>query len=517
MKSKTYSQNVSINKSQQAKKYSVGGEYLTLREMSEIYNIPVATIVSRLKSGRSAEEAVQKKGKKTFCIKGKWLTYEQIIETYCVSYPTFLNGLKQGLSPDEIIEKIIYKRSLMAQSTNNSSSDCFAKNESYTIENVTKPFLEWCNLYNIRPEIVRSRMSMGSGLHEALTMAGSGNDRLFNIDGEIRTLQHWSRLFAINHVTARNRIKRGWNICAAFKEPVNQAFGENHRLYYRVDGKDYTLGELSAKFNINQVVIKHRLRAGIPAEDAVKLKLKKVRISNLYELCTVDGVTATLKKHCENKGIAITTALYKLEKGVSVEDILTIQNKQCETLYDFMGKKMTLKEISEYCNISYGHLRKKVVNKNIPLGEAVKTFQPRKYHIDGEYLTMTEISQKYAIHQDTIKGRLEHGLSLEEAVKKPLKRAQTYYIHGKLLTGKQIENVYGITSAAFRKWIKQGATPEEAIEKIKQNKNHDYIRNRSKRHMHKGQMLTINEISKDTGIPINTLYARIRNGLSIDK
>ena len=55
------------------------------------------------------------------------------------------------------------------------------KNMIYDIDGVSKDFLSWCKEFNQRPEIVQSRMSLGLALDEALRVATSNKELLFNI------------------------------------------------------------------------------------------------------------------------------------------------------------------------------------------------------------------------------------------------------------------------------------------------------------------------------------------------
>ena len=50
------------------------------------------------------------------------------------------------------------------------------------------------------------------------------NNHYVNINGVVKTLSEWCELYAINYRTVQDRLKRGWNIEKALKEPVDTRF-----------------------------------------------------------------------------------------------------------------------------------------------------------------------------------------------------------------------------------------------------------------------------------------------------
>ena len=483
--------------------------------------------------------------------------------------------------------------------------------EQYTVRGVTKSFLEWCKELNCRPEVIRSRMSMGSSFEDTLLASDTHRDLIFRLDGEERTLQHWCRIYQINHATVRSRMKAGWDFPRAIYTPI--LIRSKKKKFYEINGEMKSIEELSAEYGVNQTTIQKRIGKGETAPEAVGLNYKERKstvqshkLTSEYRLYTINGETKPLHSWCKVYNVSINQVRYRLKngyslldalkpgkntgaftyhyqgkkmtlveleeisgvprhtlytrleyEGLSVEEALFIEHPKPEklfftidgerlslreigekygikplslysrvavqglsiqeaiekpvlnqeVLYDFHGEKLNLKQISERCDISYTGLRYRVLEKNIPVEEAVIMEEPKTYCLDGEWLTIEQLSAKSGISRRSIQGRLKKGFSVKQAITKNLSpvTAARYNIFGEMLSIAEIEEKYKINQAAFRYRLSTGMTPEEAA-----TKKHILTFNAN------GKDMRLSEISKLTGIKKCTLHRRLVNqGMSV--
>jgi len=388
------------------------------------------------------------------------------------------------------------------------------KNMIYDIDGVSKDFLSWCKEFNQRPEIVQSRMSLGLALDEALRVATSNKELLFNINGEIRPLQHWSRIYCINYSTILSRIQHGYSYEDAITQPLQKNVTTNKR--YLVNGKNYTLPELGTVFKINQSTIKNRLRAGetlYEALDTVSSNRRRVREKDnplsQYALYTYDGRTMTLIEWCREKKIAMTTMKKRLQNGHSFEDAISSGGYIGANKYDVDGKQMTLIEIEKEYGISARLLYKRIHELGYSVHDAIHTVNDPTYHLfDGEYLTVPQISKKTGINKITLYARLKKGMPIEAATSIPvIKRGTLYDIGGEQMTLVQISEKYGISySRLHHKVVMENIPIEEAINT-----------KRARTFCINGETRTIAQLSEKYGVKAQTIRQRLRNGNNIEE
>ena len=107
--------------------------------------------------------------------------------------------------------------------------------------------------------------------------------------------------------------------------------------------------------------------------------------------------------------------------GIKSEDAIFIEKniKPNAKRYEINGEKLTIKEISKKYNINKNTITSKI-KKGLVGSDIIKLDKPRiKYiNINGEEISMKEAAKRYGIKRNTLSERLRRGCSIEEAIKK---------------------------------------------------------------------------------------------------
>jgi len=121
---------------------------------------------------------------------------------------------------------------------------------------------------------------------------------LLELDGEVKSACEWADEFRIKKVTLRARVAKGkWDADKAIKTPVAEL---NKKYSYK--GEEYTLRELSERFDINIQTLRGRVYKGWSIEDAVTRPVKSKNSP-----ITINGESHTVKEWSELSGVNSST------------------------------------------------------------------------------------------------------------------------------------------------------------------------------------------------------------------
>lgn len=387
-------------------------------------------------------------------------------------------------------------------------------NELYTINGVTKPFLDWCAEFKHSPLLIRARMSGGLNLKEALELRDNKRDLIICIDGREGTLQFWCQKYCISCKTVTQRISKGWRLDEAVKEPIMKQYS-GHAQVFTVNGKEMTIAQLSAVYGINQSTIKSRLRKGETILQALNLSEVpnrqsshlKVEDGSFYQSYTIGDETKTLNKWCEEFHIQYPTVRDRLKRGMDLLSALTVPGQTSPIHYFFEGKNRTLSEISIICGVNLSTLKSRL-SRGMTIQEAIIPPSRTTYAIEGESYTLREIAEKYGINMNTLKGRLRRGLTIHEALEFECETTKKlYFIDGDYKTLRQISELYGVSTPALRGRLHSGMSIQEAIAATSRPAPRTYYVD--------GKYKTLRQISEEYNVKYATLRSRLWAGKSI--
>lgn len=320
------------------------------------------------------------------------------------------------------------------------------EDELYIINGIQKSFTQWCDEYGQNPLIIRSRISMGSSLEEALSVTNTWHETHYCIDGETHTFQHWCRIFNINESTVKYRLRKGYSLDEALKEPIKRITKtHSNALVFDIDGTEYTITELSVKYGVNQSSIKSRLSRGETIEQALDIdkverggKRNKDSIYSDYKLFTINGVTKTLKTWCDELGLPIKTVINRLKSNWPLENIfLPINSAYLYEIHEGdQVHKMTLKQLSEkykisehtiYDRLSNGLTLEEAINKEQKIRTNHRKNKSELYIIDGAKLKEIRMSIKPQLPNDEFMEKLNvDGYQFNKRIINNIEKSQRY-------------------------------------------------------------------------------------------
>lgn len=153
-------------------------------------------------------------------------------------------------------------------------------------------------------------------------------------------------------------------------------------------------------------------------------------------------------------------------RGITVcdawkNDFQTFYDWAMENGYDETAKQgeTTIDRID--VNGNYCPENCRIANK---LTQANNKTDTKYYEIDGIQLTLREISVAYNIPYKTLRGRIDRGYSIQDAVYGSFSRVRRYTYKGKTYTVAEMSKEFGIKGITLYRRLQAGYTVAEAIE-----------------------------------------------------
>ena len=78
------------------------------------------------------------------------------------------------------------------------------------------------------------------------------------------------------------------------------------------------------------------------------------------------------------------------------------------------------------------------------------------YTVDGVTGTLTQICDHFGIKKETAKHRLRRGMSVEEAIKTPVRSAKQYTVNGFTGSLKEVSEHFGASYSVVEQRLKSG-------------------------------------------------------------
>jgi hypothetical protein len=97
------------------------------------------------------------------------------------------------------------------------------------------------------------------------------NNRYFEIDGEIKTLFEWARIYCINYKTLQSRLRNGFKIIDALKIKVDKRMRNNKIEMFNIGGIVKSRYDWSEVFQISESAVIRRMKKGMTLAEALGL------------------------------------------------------------------------------------------------------------------------------------------------------------------------------------------------------------------------------------------------------
>lgn len=143
---------------------------------------------------------------------------------------------------------------------------------------------------------------------------------------------------------------------------------------------------------------------------------------------------------------------------------MTLDEEEIRRLYWDEG--MTVPEVAKIMYCSESTLHKYMREHDIPRRRKGNR-NIKKHKVNGEMLTVSEISQKYGIPSSTIQNRIRKG---QKDLINERERAKRHEVRGRMLTVREIAKKYHCNEQVVYKKLREGMQGEDLIRRKKRSK-----------------------------------------------
>jgi len=175
---------------------------------------------------------------------------------------------------------------------------------------------------------------------------------------------------------------------------------------------------------------------------------------------------ASIKEMCKFYNIGLTTYKRRRAKGMTIEEILTAENRLHSACEDHLGNHFESKQdMCDYYNISKDTLNIRL-KKGIHLKDILTKSRKRavKDHLGNPYNTILEMCEAYNISYSIYQSRRKANMSLEEILTTPVtKRGQVDPYGNKFATVEDMCKVYNRTIDGYAHCKQRGYSQYEGL------------------------------------------------------
>jgi hypothetical protein len=192
----------------------------------------------------------------------EWLDFESFFDWA-------IEGYKEGLQIDRIDNNDDYFPRNCRWVTARENSNNRRNTPFFTINQVTYSLSDWCRIFNLNWMTVRHRLKKGLSIEDALELKTKNTQGIMTeINGEIHSLSEWCRIFDVPLTSVWIRIKNGMEAEEALK------FKKMRRgKKIAINGENHTLKEWSEICNEKYDTVWHRINRGMRPIEALGLSV----------------------------------------------------------------------------------------------------------------------------------------------------------------------------------------------------------------------------------------------------
>jgi hypothetical protein len=344
--------------------------------------VGIATVRTRLKKGGDLEKALLHPKEKTITTKlgahsveGK--VYENlpsIADEYGMTLNTIYKRYSRGCRGDDLVP--LKKRKSYVEPAKETNYQFYAGGVGY------KSAADACRKLNVKYVTYRKNLDKGYSAEQALGIEPVKDGRVarglkFDVDGKKYTIKELTKLHNTPEVTIRDRLKRGATIKQAIGlDKIPKGALKNRRefetkkrgpIHLIVEGEVYTSYQaLADAYGLPQYTVRQRI------VDFGYTPEDAVKLEGKSKPLTVEGVDYPSKAAvAEAYGLTAAVLLGRLAGDVSIEQALGIEIKENSRTVDFEGEIFrSLNELADRKGISIGALRSRI-QSGLSLEEAI--------------------------------------------------------------------------------------------------------------------------------------------------
>lgn len=198
---------------------------------------------------------------------------------------------------------------------------------------------------------------------------------------------------------------------ATVKEQANNT---RRNVYMTIDGETKSVPEWAEIYGVNQETVRRRVRE--LGWDPIKALTEPLYYGDVYEY---NGESHLLSEWSKILGIEVGTLKTRIDRGWPIDKVFSTPTGKSVIRIEYDGETHTLHEWADIFGMNYITLSKRIREQGMSLEEAVKKpVQDRKkqFVVDNVSHTLPEWSKIYGVKLDTIYRRLQYGWSIKDAV-----------------------------------------------------------------------------------------------------
>lgn len=305
------------------------------------------------------------------------------------------------------------------------------------------------------------------------------NKKVFkdHLGNEFPTKKAMSLYYDITPVVFAKRMSRGWSLEKTLTTPINPQLPEvKDHLGNKFNGK----ASMYKHYGVAQHVAERLLAAGFSLED-VLTKKAGVYNTGRIQTDHLGNNFKGLRAMCKHYGITVSVYYQRLRLGWSLEETLTTpigdHTKKGVACKDHLGNSFeSIGDMIEHYGVTrtaYSYRKKLGWSLEDILTKPLKSKTVVKDHLGNEYSSLQEMTSKYPCKtSSTYRSRLSSGMSVEEALMTPIaprtyksSRSCVDHLGNKFDTLKSMCEFYNIESNTYKSRIKKGMSVKEALTK----------------------------------------------------
>ena len=260
-------------------------------------------------------------------------------------------------------------------------------------------------------------------MSEIISMPPRERDRIwYSETGEGHTIKDWCKKYDLRYNLVSSRLRMGWSIDRAISESTS------HEKTYMYMGKAFTLKELEDLTGISRGTIWARItNYGWSVEKAVDTPLIPNPVSIWKQKFKWNGGFYTIEELAEiSNGTLFKQTIHdRIKSGWSIDRIMQTPSKAIDTeyrkkRYEYNGKYITCEEGAELAGISASWLKTKMKN-GMSFQQAVdskrKNRRGKLFYVGKTGKTIHEWSVSTGLDQNLLYRRLtKQNMTMEQAI-----------------------------------------------------------------------------------------------------
>lgn len=504
------------------KRYSVHGVELTIVAMARKYAVGAGTIRSRLRSGLSPEEAVTPLTKvrcaparppprgTVYLVGGERLTVKQITDRFGVRSDTFYRRLHKGWDADRAATTGVRHAA------------------TFEIHGVRLTPRQIQAKYGTNATTFCSRIERGVLPEKAIEVSARMPDRTYPVGDEFLTSKQIIKRFGlrVQQDTFQKRLRSGWEPERAATELPGTSEPQRVKVAdkpcgtiartYTVHGEDLTASQVEAQYGIDAQKFRWRVRMGWSPEEAVTSKRLPRRTVHAARH-QVHGESLTAAEVAEKYDIDEKKFRWRVRMGWTTEEAIKPTGKVSERhrlseakRYVVHGKEMTARQVETKYGIAAQKFRGRIL-RGWTTEQAVKSSREvamdsrMTYVVCGHAMSMDQIRRVFGITGNTFHARLRNGWNTDRAAITPVRSSDTVIVAGKELTFTEIQKTYSVNRATVRSRIERGFSPEMAVDRR--------LISEAVRYRVNGESLAAAEVAKKYRVDARKFRWRVKRGV----